>query len=84
MKTITDLEKMKTQEYRPFSNAYDGLMATLEDYYIAKSNGVERIKAALNDWDRESQIQIVNHLIIRISQSGMMDFDAGELLALVR
>ena len=37
MKTISDLENMKRQKCLPFENAYDYLMMTLEDFYVAKS-----------------------------------------------
>lgn len=83
MKTILDLENMKEQPYLPFENAYEGLLTTLADDYIGKSNGLERIKAELDDWDKEAQTSIVNSLVDRISQSGLEDFDQDELCDLV-
>lgn len=82
MKTISDLENMKRQKCLPFENAYDYLMITLEDFYVAKSDGISRIKNELSDWDSESRQVIIENLIRNISDT-LHDFDPEELRALI-
>lgn len=83
MKTIVDLENMKSQSSPPFGSAYDFLFKLLEDYYISKVDGKERIKNELNNWDKETQLYIANILIERIG-SQINDFDPNDLLRLVK
>ena len=82
-KTIKDLEEMKSKSMIPFGNQYDFLFATLEDYYIGKTDGVNRIKAELSDWDIETQKVIANKLVEIISESGIIGFDKTEILSLI-
>lgn len=83
MKTLKDLEEMKNKTIVPFGSQYDYLFTTLEDYYVAKPDGVNRIKAELQNWDKESQRFIVNKLVDIISDSGIIDFDRNEILSLI-
>lgn len=83
MKTIKDLEEMKSKIMIPFGNQYDFLFTTLEDYYITKMDGINRIKAELNNWDKEAQKIIVNKLVDILSESGIVNFDENEILSLV-
>lgn len=80
MKTLKDLEKMKNETITPFGNQYDYLFARLEDYYIAKADGVNRIKAELQNWDKEAQQVIINELESIISASGIIRFDKNKFL----
>lgn len=82
MKTMEDLEKMKLQSSIPFGNAYERLLMSLEDFYISKLDGVERIKNELKGWDKEAQLYIVDILIKRIDKE-MMDFDPNDLHELI-
>ena len=83
MKTLKDLEEMKNITMIPFGNQYDFLFATLEDYYIAKMDGIDRIKAELKNWDNEAQKVIVNKLVEIISEDEMIGFDKNEILSLL-
>lgn len=82
MNTISDLENLKNQACFPFGSAYDYLMATLEDYYIAKSNGTERIKKELENWDQESRKIIIDTLIESIG-STLQNFSGNDLRLLI-
>lgn len=82
-KTLKDLEDMKNKSMIPFGNQYDFLFATLEDYYIGKMDGINRIKAELSNWDLEAQKVIANKLIDIISESGIIGFDKNEILSLI-
>ena len=62
-KTLKDLEAMKNKNMIPFGSQYEFLFTTLENYYIAKMDGINRIKAELNNWDVEAQKVIANKLI---------------------
>lgn len=84
MKTLKDLEEMKNKSCKPFGNQYDYFFATLEDYYISKLDGLDRINAELQNWDNESRQIIVNKLIEIISKSGIIGFDKNELLSLTK
>lgn len=83
MKTIVDLENMKLQSSPQFGSAYECFIGLLENYYISKFDGKERIKNELNDWDKEAQLYIVDILIKRIGHH-IKDFDPNDLLALVK
>lgn len=62
MKTVKDIEEMKNQETKMFGNAYNMLLMTLDNYYLSKSNGSERIKHELSGWDEEAQQIILTDL----------------------
>ena len=47
-KTLKFLNDMKNNKMSPFGNQYEFFFATLENYYIAKMNGKERIKIELS------------------------------------
>ena len=53
-------------------NSFDHFINTLEDYYISKSDGIERIKSALNDWDFKARKTIIIELMKRIEKTGIM------------
>ena len=79
--TVSDLDKMKVQDMPPFENAYERFMMLLEDFYISKSDGEERIKHELEKWDDEAKIQIINQLKKRCMESGI-EFSKFDLLKL--
>lgn len=82
-KTLKFLNDMKNHKMPPFSNQYEFFFATLEDYYIAKMNGKERIKTELSKWDSEAQKEIVNILANIIESDGLIGFDRNDILSLV-
>ena len=46
-RTLKYLNDMKNNKMPPFNSQYEFFFATLEDYYIAKLDGKERIKTEL-------------------------------------
>ena len=54
MKTLNDLEKMKNENNMFFENQYEHFFSALVDCYIGKIYGLERIKAELDNWDKEA------------------------------
>ena len=82
-KTLKFLNEMKNKKMPPFGNQYEFFFATLEDYYIAKMNGKERIKTELSKWDSEAQKEIVNILADIIESDGLIGFDRNDILSLV-
>lgn len=74
---------MKNNKMSPFGNQYEFFFATLEDYYIAKMNGKERIKIELSKWDSEAQKEIVNILANIIESDGLIGFDRNDILSLI-
>lgn len=84
MKTLQDLTEMRSKSNIPFGTQYECFFARLEDYYIGKSDGKDRIRAELRDWDKEAQDFIVNELVARISETGIMEFDSNDILSLIQ
>lgn len=82
-KTLKFLNDMKNNKMSPFGNQYEFFFATLEDYYIAKMDGKERIKTELSKWDSETQKEIVNILAVIIESDGLIGFDRNDILSLV-
>lgn len=82
-KTLKFLNDMKNNKMSPFGNQYKFFFATLEDYYIAKMDGKERIKTELSKWDSEAQKEIVNILADIIESDGLIGFNRNDILSLV-
>lgn len=82
-KTLKFLNDMKNNKMSPFGNQYEFFFATLENYYIAKMNGKERIKIELSKWDSEAQKEIVNILAKIIESDGLIGFDRNDILSLI-
>ena len=78
-KTLKYLNDMKNSKMPPFDSQYEFFFATLEDYYIAKSNGAKIIKEELMEWDSEAQKEIVNIL----ESDELIGFDRNDILSLV-
>lgn len=78
MKTIENLHLMKKMKCLPFDNAYEFFILQLEDFYLAKINGLDRIYDYLQEWDFASKNYIINDLISRINESGIEEFDELE------
>ncbi len=83
MKTLKDLEEMKQKRCVPFENQYVFFFEMLESYYISKIDGLERIKAELNDWNQEAKEFICTTLIKNLTRSGIVEFDESEIWTLV-
>ena len=84
IKTIKDLEGMKNIPATVFGNQYDFFFARLEDYYISKANGLDRIRGELQEWDKESKRIIIEELINIINKRELLYFDKNELLSLIK
>lgn len=82
-KTLKYLNDMKNSKMPPFDSQYEFFFATLEDYYIAKMDGKERIKTELSKWDSEAQKEIVCKLADIIESDELIDFDRNDILSLV-
>lgn len=82
MKTMKDIEILINTKGM-FGTGFESLLFDLENDYISKSNGIERISSKLNDWDKESKEYIINGLIKILKNGFLMDFNPNELLALI-
>ena len=83
MKTLKEIEEMKLIKTTPFGSQYDFFFHNLENNYISKSDGLNRIKAELMYWDIEAQRYIATKLINQILASGINDFNPKEILDLI-
>lgn len=71
---MKDIERMFNTRSIPFGNAYDAYVIRLADYYISKSDGLERIKQELKEWDKGSKNVIVNDVVQKLQESGVKGF----------
>lgn len=71
LKTINDLKDMKKLPDRIFGNQYNMLISTLENNIISKSNGVERNKSILSDFDDEARLSIELDLANRLEKNNI-------------
>lgn len=69
MKTVKDLEKMKTAKMNIFGTQYEHLIRDLEHDLITKYDGEERVAAKLSEWDEEAQQFIMSEVLRRINKS---------------
>lgn len=82
-KTLNDLNNMKNNKMLPFGNQYEHFFAMLEDFYITKMDGKERIKAELSHWNIEAQKEIVCKLVDVIESNGLIiGFNKEDILSL--
>lgn len=86
--TLDIIEKMKTEgvdtciiDIFP-KNKYDHFINILEDYYISKPDGMERIKHELNNWDLKARKVIVINLMKRLEKTGII-MTMSDLIELV-
>ena len=84
MKTLKDLEQMKTEKSTPFGTQYDYFIARLEDYYISKSDGLSRIISELSQWEDGAQKVIIQELVEAIYNSGTTGLDKQEITSRLR
>lgn len=82
-RTLKYLNAMKNNKMPPFDSQYEFFFMTLEDCYIAKSDGVKIIKDELMKWDSEAQKEIVNILADIIESDGLIGFDRNDILSLI-
>lgn len=86
--TLDTITKMKAMGVAPciinsFSkNKFEHFINTLEDYYISKPDGIERIKCVLNDWDLKARKTIIIELMKRLKKTEIM-ITMSDLIELV-
>jgi hypothetical protein len=66
MKTVHDLEELKSKQTIPFGSSYNFLIERLVDYLISKGNGKERVEAELKEWDDDAQRIIRSEVTKRV------------------
>jgi|GEM_PF-2992614 hypothetical protein len=81
-KTIKDLEELKNTKDNQFGTRYNLLLCAMENAFIAKMDGLSRIKYELENWDIETRKIITVDLADKIQNSGIMSFDRYEILRL--
>lgn len=63
MITISDVIAMKTKKHIPFGTQYKWLFMTIEDNLISKSNGSERVRQMLSEYDALAKVYILHQFI---------------------
>ena len=71
MKTLSDLEEMKTQKHDSYETYYNYFFAYLSHCYVSKLSGSSIVKSELLKWDKESQYVILTKLIEELREMGM-------------
>lgn len=74
MKTDKDIQELMNQETAVHGNAYNLLVMRLADYYISKSDGMERIVNELYKWDKGTRNAIINDVILKLEETGVKGF----------
>ena len=86
MKTLIDLEDMKKENVVGFrrgnTSVFEFFFLRLENYYLSKSNGLERIKSELNDWNDEAVDYIIETLVGNINKLNLPGLNPSDLLQL--
>lgn len=82
-KSLKDLYDMKNNKMPLFGNEYDYFFATLEDYYIGKMYGKERIKVELSHWELEAQKEIAYKLADILEADELIEFNRNEILSMI-
>lgn len=63
MITIAEVIAMKTKNQVPFGTQYKWLFMTIEDNLISKSNGSERVRQMLSDYDFSARVYILHQFM---------------------
>lgn len=80
-KTIKDLEELKNKENEDLGihSSYEAYIEYLCDCYIAKSYGVDRVKAELSRWNKECRDVLLNSMIATF-ESYELNFNTNKFL----
>ena len=80
-KTIKDLEELRNKESEDLGihSSYEAYIEYLCDCYIAKSYGVDRVKAELSRWDKECRDVLLNSMIATF-ESYELNFNTNKFL----
>lgn len=77
MKTLSDLEALHKELHHPFTNAYEGLIMTLENAYI--KSRMSQIEELLKEWNDDAKKSIISELSKRLRNDGIKDFGENEI-----
>lgn len=88
LEMISKMEAMGVDAYiidRIPKNSFEHFIDTLEDYYISKFDGMERIKNILKDWDLNARKTIIIDLLKRFEENDIIIHisDVIELVELI-
>ena len=84
MKTLKDLEQMKTQNCLSFGTQYDSFIGRLEDCFVNKPDGLSQITSELSQWEDEAKKVIIPKLVEAICNNGTPGLDKDEITARLR
>lgn len=63
MLTVDDIIAMKNQKNSPFGNRYTWFFMNIENDLISKSNGPNRVKSFLSDYDYGAKLYVVHQFM---------------------
>ena len=75
--------KKLTEYYNLNHSEKNFLFSRLEDYYISKSDGLERISKELTQWEIDAQERLIKDLITFIKSSYPNNLSEEELFNLI-
>lgn len=75
MSTVDDIIAMKNQKMLPFENKYKWFFMSIENDLVRESDGENRVKSFLSDYDYKAKLYIVHQFMNLNDQIGTQLFD---------
>lgn len=70
MKTFQDFENLKNKKCAPFGNMQNSVIEWMADAYVAKLDGVKRIKSNIGYYDHDAKVKILRLVEQRVRRIG--------------
>ena len=79
MKTFQDFENLRNKKCAPFGNMQNYVIEWMADAYVAKLDGVQRIKSSIGHYDHDAKVKILRLVEQRVREIGA-DFDWADFI----
>ena len=79
MKTFQDFEKLRNKKCAPFGNMQNYVIEWIADAYVAKLDGVQRIKSNIGHYDHDAKVKILRMVEKRVEDIGA-EFDWADFI----
>ena len=79
MKTFQDFENLRNKKCAPFGNIRNYVIEWMADAYVAKLDGVQRIKSNIGHYDHDAKVKILRMVEQRVEDIGA-EFDWADFI----
>ena len=79
MKTFQDFENLRNRKCALFGNTQNYLIEWMVDAYVAKLDGVQRIKSNIGHYDHDAKVKILRLVEQRVREIGV-EFDWADFI----